>query len=69
MKSFEEFYSDMYPTYKKWLTVEREDNDWNYCKSNCKWATMKEQSNNRRPRIKIEEEQIKVNMKQLDVPK
>jgi hypothetical protein len=37
---------------KKWysdeLTLERMDNDWNYCKSNCTWATKKQQANNRK---------------------
>ena len=34
-------------------TLDRIDNNWNYCKENCRWATNQEQSDNRRLNRKI----------------
>jgi hypothetical protein len=52
---FEWFMEDMYESYLEHLklhwprqtSLDRINNNWNYEKSNCRWATMKEQANNR----------------------
>lgn len=61
-KSFDEFKNDMYSTYiehvslwwEKNTTIDRIDNNWNYCKENCRWATKKVQNNNTRNNVYIE---------------
>lgn len=47
LESFEIFYKDMGPKPCK-TSLDRIDNQGNYCFSNCKWTTAKEQNHNRR---------------------
>ena len=51
-KSFETFFADMGPCPPKYM-IERVDNDGNYCRSNCIWATAKQQGRNKRNNIVV----------------
>jgi len=54
-KTFDEFYKDMYKSYLEHLenfweiqtTIDRINVNWNYCKKNCRWATLSEQQLNK----------------------
>lgn len=53
---FEDFCNDMKESHdfhikEYWkinTTIDRINNNWNYCKKNCKWSTRKEQANNKK---------------------
>lgn len=47
-KSFQLFWEDMGKTWRPGLTIERKNNNGNYVKTNCIWATPKLQARNRR---------------------
>lgn len=45
---FDLFLEDMLPTYREGLSLDRIDNNKDYCLENCRWATAQEQSENQR---------------------
>ncbi len=53
-QSFENFYEDMIGSYQKELTLDRIDCNGNYCKENCRWATVQQQNANRRNNVEYE---------------
>jgi hypothetical protein len=62
--SLDDFIESMVATYVKGLTIERIDVNGNYSKSNCKWADVKEQCNNKRATAKVilNGQEVKLNL-------
>lgn len=53
-QNFKNFFEwAMHNGYDETLTIDRIDNNGDYCPDNCRWSTQKEQSNNRSTTIRI----------------
>lgn len=68
-------WTDSYESFRSWaessgyehgLSIERIDNNLGYCPSNCRWATSKEQAQNRRTNVLIEHDGMVKNMAQWE---
>ena len=68
-KKFEDFFVDMWPTYKEWLSIDRTNNDWDYSKENCRWVTMKENERNKRTNILFQWKSLAQWGEELWIPK
>ncbi len=64
LECFENFHADMGDKPEN-MTLERIDNDGDYCPENCRWATQSEQNRNRRKTIRVEWQGRKVSLAQL----
>jgi hypothetical protein len=70
-KNFINFYNDMLPSYQyasniygeKNISLDRINNNGNYCKKNCKWSTRKQQMRNMRKNV-----YFTFNQKRLTIP-
>ena len=63
-ESFEGFLMDMEDTWQEGLSIDRMDVNGNYCKENCRWATIQEQNRNKRNTIRLEHKGLVLSLKE-----
>ena len=63
-KNSRNFYEDMNPSYFEGASLDRIDNDGDYCPENCKWVTLEEQRNNKQNTLWFERDGKRLNLKQ-----
>lgn len=57
-ETFNGFWEDMGKGYKENLSLDRINNNENYCKENCRWVTIEQQANNRRNNVFLTKDNI-----------
>ena len=62
---YSNFHEDMASTYESGLTLDRIDNNGDYCKDNCRWVPLRTQMRNQRRTIRVEWDGNSVSLRDL----